>query len=403
MYKIPLKDCDGHILDYAFVDEEYFAIFSERSWNRNPDKYAQGTDIDGNNITMHAWVMKAREHEREKGYVIDHIDGNKMNNTNANLQFASKSQNSQNKITPVGKSGFRCVSFESKKYRSRMQFNNVHYSFGSFEKAEDAAKQSDKMALRLFGKNAQTNNLLTKDEIAECLLHPLKEKDMHQFKRGQRELPTGVYLSGEKYDVHIGNTYFGRYDTVEKANNARNKILAEQKEKKDLTHNSQEITRNSEGQAIINLFDKNGEIICNTIVDDDDWYELSKYTWHFNKKYVVGHVEGTTFRMHRWIMQAETDDIIDHVSGNKLDNRRANLEFSDAPSNAQNKPKAEGGSSKFIGVHFEKRLEKWRATISKDNVCYRLGCFENEIDAAKAYNTKAKELYKNPRINIFPE
>ena len=46
----------------------------------------------------------------------------------------------------------------------------------------------------------------------------------------------------------------------------------------------------------------------------------------------------------------------------------------------------------------------WSATICKNYVVYRLGYFKNEIDAAKAYNAKAIELYGDfANVNVFPE
>ena len=51
-------------------------------------------------------------------------------------------------------------------------------------------------------------------------------------------------------------------------------------------------------------------------------------------------------------------------------------------------------TSKFKGVCWHKAANKWYASIQKDKRIYYLGVFEIEIDAAKAYNERAKELFK---------
>ena len=59
-------------------------------------------------------------------------------------------------------------------------------------------------------------------------------------------------------------------------------------------------------------------------------------------------------------------------------------------------------SSKYVGVSFVKKLEKWSATIMKNRKRIYLGLFISEIDAALAYNVKAIELYgENAKLNII--
>ena len=55
--------------------------------------------------------------------------------------------------------------------------------------------------------------------------------------------------------------------------------------------------------------------------------------------------------------------------------------------------KTSKSTSEYKGVSRHKHLNKWYAKISKDGVHYSLGYHEDEIEAAKAYNKKALELY----------
>ena len=99
--------------------------------------------------------------------------------------------------------------------------------------------------------------------------------------------------------------------------------------------------------------------------------------------------------MHRVILGATKGDQVDHINGNKLDNRRCNLRLCSGSQNQMNR-RAIGGVSKFKGVVWQKRSGAggfWRASITKDGVTKYLGSFSTDLEAAAAYNSAAQELY----------
>lgn len=105
-------------------------------------------------------------------------------------------------------------------------------------------------------------------------------------------------------------------------------------------------------------------------------------------------------RMHRVILERILDrpllksEHVDHINGNGLDNRRENLRLATPRQNAANKRKThKDTTSKYKGVSWHKANNKWRATIRIDSKCKHLGLFENEIDAANAYNDAAKRVF----------
>lgn len=132
------------------------------------------------------------------------------------------------------------------------------------------------------------------------------------------------------------------------------------------------------------------------IVDDDDVELLSRFSWQLNAdgyavaNVGVGRAHVTIERMHRMIMQAPSGMDVDHITGNRLDNRKCNLRLATRSQNLQNSRKRTGCSSIFKGVHWMKDNLKWRAKIKVNGKTLSLGCYSDEKQAAKAYNEAAK-------------
>lgn len=101
--------------------------------------------------------------------------------------------------------------------------------------------------------------------------------------------------------------------------------------------------------------------------------------------------------------------LVDHINGDKLDNRRENLRLATRADNEANKKKRRtqsGGktSSKYKGVNKPKDRKKFRATLTFQHRQINLGSFESEREAAEAYNKAAIEYYGEfAYINEFEE
>lgn len=107
--------------------------------------------------------------------------------------------------------------------------------------------------------------------------------------------------------------------------------------------------------------------------------------------------------MHFLIMGYAPHDkpYIDHINGDKYDNRRCNLRFVTASQNAQNaRNKKANATSKYLGVSKnnagEGRLNstKWRAGIHTKGTSYNLGVFDTELEAAKMYDVWAVHFHE---------
>lgn len=107
------------------------------------------------------------------------------------------------------------------------------------------------------------------------------------------------------------------------------------------------------------------------LVDDEDYEELSQYKWHAvkhrNTYYAVrNHPVYPSYRvnvkMHRQIMRAQENEIIDHKNGNGLDCQRNNLRIASSSQNAANRRAREGRKSEF-DVLQEIFKHEWREGI----------------------------------------
>jgi len=138
------------------------------------------------------------------------------------------------------------------------------------------------------------------------------------------------------------------------------------------------------------------------IVDTEELRRLSRFRWFASSKgkksfnnqtYAQRYDFGKRIYMHREIVQVDVSQEIDHINGNGLDNRKANLRVCTRRQNSQNLRKRKGTSSRFKGVSWRKDKGKWQARIGNFGKRIFLGYFESESQAAKAYDEKAKELF----------
>lgn len=136
-----------------------------------------------------------------------------------------------------------------------------------------------------------------------------------------------------------------------------------------------------------------------TIVDDDIFLMLNKYSWHAvvckNSVYAVSFINGKTTQMHRFILKVKKGYYVDHKNLNGLDNRRKNLRIATPSQNRMNTLVYKHNKTGYKGVHkCKSKINPYRSQIRFKGKIYHLGCFKTEKQAAYAYNKKAKELFK---------
>ena len=132
------------------------------------------------------------------------------------------------------------------------------------------------------------------------------------------------------------------------------------------------------------------------LVDDCDFEWLNQWRWYPKRTTYGGFAAqrsetktNKTILMHRIIMNTPQGMDTDHINHDTLDNRRLNLRICTRSQNNHNRSRQRGN---YKGVSFDKSTRKWRVNVWVEGTRYEVGYFEDEIEAAKAYDKKAKEL-----------
>jgi hypothetical protein len=383
---------NGYIQEPIIISKIDYEKLSKYKWHINKYGYVKGK-VNNKNWAIHRYIMiEILGYKHLKPYnKVDHINGIKTDNRRDNIRLATNSENALNKTKNKNASSiYYGVSKLRDKWRVRIKVNNKEVSF-TYNKEIHAAYHYDLYVKENNITFAKLNNI-KKPEDFILKINPIKNIS----------LPKGIYIyknkkgneCKNKYRVEYKGKYICLSATIEDAKkaieNAKDKI------KKDRLNKilSKPILRNNEGQAIIELFNKNGSKIGETIVDDDDYYELIKNSVNLSNGYVHTKDNNTTLKLHRVIMKCyDESKVVDHINNNPLDNRKENLRITTQNINIRNKSKTKNSSSKYIGVSYDKSRNKWSSSITVDYKKIYLGRFISEEQAAKVRDEATKKYF----------
>ena len=115
------------------------------------------------------------------------------------------------------------------------------------------------------------------------------------------------------------------------------------------------------------------------------------FGWTFYAATGIRTTEGkwTTLYMHRLLLPNAKE--IDHINGIGTDNRLSNLRPCTTAQNQHNQ-KPRKGTSSYKGVYWARQCQRWRASITVHGKTRWLGVFQDEIEAAMAYDVAAQTL-----------
>ena len=140
------------------------------------------------------------------------------------------------------------------------------------------------------------------------------------------------------------------------------------------------------------------------MVDAADFHLVSQYHWTYGKRgYPSAKINRQNVTLHKLLFPNTRGLDIDHISGNKLDNRRANLRLCTHQENMFNQRIRTTNSSGYTGVSYHKSAKSYEAYI---NFCGRkryLGLYHSAEEAAMARDHAALEVHgEYARLN-FPK
>jgi hypothetical protein len=138
---------------------------------------------------------------------------------------------------------------------------------------------------------------------------------------------------------------------------------------------------------------KSNDKLIKILIDLDDVQKIKEFTWSISSNgYVINVVN--KLLLHRYLTSCPSDKVVDHINGNRLDNRKYNLRICTQDENNLNITTLRSDNTSGVkGVGWNKKLNKWRARINYKGKEYHLGYFNTKEEAIQARIKKELELF----------
>jgi hypothetical protein len=314
---------------WARVSACDYEWLSQHSWYLH-EGYVK-TNIAKKPKRMHKMVYERMSDTPSGRSIIDHIDGSKTNNERTNLRIATPSLNSHNRRKKLG---------------GTSQYIGVHrWCDGVLWSAEcvgqsqrfrceaSAAYWYDQLATKQFGQDANINGIKKPDNFDEMVVrgaprHAREDKCIAQTKHGYR------------VQIQKGSgTCSFTSKTLEEARAWRDHTFEEMRQQRRAEIHKMEISRTADGIAFVKMKRRDS---VQVLVDDDTWRMLQDHSCSMTSRgYIKLKQDTKTVSLHTLVTGrvgcAHDGMVVDHINGNKLDNRRENLRVVTSSVNALNR------------------------------------------------------------------
>ncbi len=144
------------------------------------------------------------------------------------------------------------------------------------------------------------------------------------------------------------------------------------------------------------------------LVDDADYDNLRQWQWLLVGDGYAGRFDHTVrphrlIYMHRSVIDAQPGERVDHINGDKLDNRRDNLRLVTSAQNQQNKRPSSNCTSGYKGVCWHKGTGKWHVRITVNGQRLHLGYYADLETAALLYDAAARHFFGEYARPNYPD
>lgn len=297
---------------------------------------------------------------------VDHIDGNRQNNSASNLRWVTNQQNQLNKKTQTnntsGITGVRCrVRGSVTRWIASWTDTENKYCTEAFNTKEQAIKRRQEMIEQHYDMEFYSES--KKNEIND-------DDDNHpnyQYFLDQRKLFTSTTDNFENEEWKIIPNTNDKYQvsTYGRIKSFRKKIFG------------------NKGEILKTNFDKsNGGIRSEIFINKDHLGSIKKHQMSIHKMVADSFIHND---------DPITKKCIDHIDGNRCNNRVENLRWVSYQQNNHNRQLSKVNKSGVKGVHFNKFTNKHVSTWRDDNGKH---CHQSFADFQEAVKHRQKMIEK---------
>jgi hypothetical protein len=140
----------------CIVDDSDAELVMLRRWYAHHEGYDRShvyAVSDRPSVRMHRLILGV-----SRGCIVDHVNGDGLDNRKCNLRIATIGDNARNRRKVGGRVPFKGVVVDGNAFVARIAHNGRSLHCGRFSSARDAAIAYDSAAIRLHGEFACTNS-----------------------------------------------------------------------------------------------------------------------------------------------------------------------------------------------------------------------------------------------------